>query len=474
MRRDLASAYLASAAKIGSWVVVSAILFRWYGPEPFAIVALARATLSVLNYTALGLAPAMLHMLARALAKPQQVIPVENHRPRVLWYAGRLQTPRSYEPIHSLYSNGLIIALTCGVLAAGIALLYGSYFRVLHEVPAHTFWFRLPSYGSEFSAAFGVGIALRLASDASGAVLQARRLIAVDNLLLAGADALWILLTLDRTEPNGHWGDITRVGFAFLESSVALFISRFVLAAAVTRPFKFFTPPLDLSLMSRLLGTGLLITFAQLADFLYAPVDLILINRLLDPTLVAAYAPVVQIDAGLFLLTAGIASVLLPRTALAHAVGERLLIRQYYVKGTLASAVILATAAISVWVFAPWIFRLWLGDPMPQTQAILPLVLIHTVVGGSSAVGRSILLGMGKVKPFTIAAIASGVANVVLSYCFVRFFGWGLYGIVIGTIVVVVARAGIWMPWYVLRTLRDERGPMQPADPMPPPEAPLG
>ena len=37
---------------------------------------------------------------------------------------------------------------------------------------------------------------------------------------------------------------------------------------------------------------------------------------------------------------------------------------------------------------------------------------------------------------------------------FVRFFGMGLYGIVLGTIVVVVARSAIWTPWYVLRTLR--------------------
>ena len=38
---------------------------------------------------------------------------------------------------------------------------------------------------------------------------------------------------------------------------------------------------------------------------------------------------------------------------------------------------------------------------MRPTQAILPLVLIHTVIGGSAAVGRSILQGMGRVKAFT-------------------------------------------------------------------------
>ena len=70
---------------------------------------------------------------------------------------------------------------------------------------------------------------------------------------------------------------------------------------------------------------------------------------------------------------------------------------------------------------------------MRPTQAILPLVLIHTVIGGSAAVGRSILLGMGRVKAFTAAALIAGVMNAVLSYVFKGSFGWGLKGIVLGT-----------------------------------------
>jgi len=46
----------------------------------------------------------------------------------------------------------------------------------------------------------------------------------------------------------------------------------------------------------------------------------------------------------------------------------------------------LATAAVAVWASSPWMFRIWFHDDMPRTRAILPLLLIHTVVGGSSAV----------------------------------------------------------------------------------------
>jgi Na+-driven multidrug efflux pump len=109
-----------------------------------------------------------------------------------------------------------------------------------------------------------------------------------------------------------------------------------------------------------------------------------------------------------------------------------------------------------VWIVSPWLFQAWLHDPMPATVAILPMILIHTVVGGSSAVGRSVLLAVGKVRPFTIAVLIAGVSNVLLSFVFVRFCGLGLRGIVLGTILAVVGRCGVWMPWYVMRVLRAE------------------
>ena len=128
--------------------------------------------------------------------------------------------------------------------------------------------------------------------------------------------------------------------------------------------------------------------------------------------------------------------------------------RRYYFLGTLASLGILLFTASGTWAISVPLFRAWFGHSMKATRLILPFVLIHTVIGGSSSVGRSILLGMGKVAPFTIAVLIAGVANVFLSWLFVTHFDMGLRGIILGTICAVVVRCGIWMPWYVMRTLK--------------------
>jgi O-antigen/teichoic acid export membrane protein len=297
----------------------------------------------------------------------------------------------------------------------------------------------------------GIGLAIRLASDVCGAILQTFGHITADNACLALADLGWVAGMLAVAYIDS--GSATNVSATFLYASVALLIIRVGVMVTKLGPSRPRLAFFDAGVVFGLLGFGLLVSLAQLADFLYAPTDYWIIRLQLGFEELKTYAPAVQVDGAMLLLVGGLASVLLPKSAAAHVRGNMDALRVYYARGTLASLAMLTTAAVVVWLASPWIFRLWLDDPMPATQAILPLVLIHTVVGGSSAVGRSILLGMGKVWPFTAAALIAGAANVVLSYCLVKFAGLGLNGIVLGTICAVVGRCAVWQPWYIWRSL---------------------
>ena len=449
MKRDVLSAYVATASKIFSWVIVLALVYRFIDPADFAMLALVRGTIGILNYTTLGLSPAMIRMLAemRASAKPQTAMPAD-----VLPYF----TPDdpAQRGVRALYSNGMIIALISGALGVVVTLVYA---RVFND------WFRMPTRLEAtmplLVIGMGVGTLLRLMSDAPGSLLQARGRIALDNQLVALGEAIWVVLclTILTSSHDRAFSPLWMVGMFYGISGALLFVLRAFVAHEASGIIVPRWRLIDGAIIKRLLGFGSLVLFAQLADYLYAPTDYVLINLFLGWEAVAAYTPAMTIDSGLLLLVTGLSSVILPRTALAHTAGEIERVRRYYLWGTFFSAFLLLVAAAVVWVASPLLFRLWLGSPMRPTQAILSLVLIHTVVGGSSAVGRSILLGMGRVKPFTISVLIAGVMNVVLSYIFVRHLDLGLRGVVLGTIVVVVARAGIWMPWYVLRTLRRER-----------------
>lgn len=434
MSRDVLSAYAASGAKIASWAIVLAIVYRRLGADALAMLALIRGTIGLLNYTTIGLGPAMIRLFSEANARRGSDAD-----------SAEEQDQRQFARI---WFSGVLIA--GGALLVGGALIfaYAGLFDVLHAVP--------PSIRavSKIVLAMGLGLLMRLVSEPAGALLQASGRIAADNLVVAIGELAWPLMLVPVLVSSGGL-NLPLVALGFWLSGLVVCTSRY--AAAGWLEGRRLTGPRSFSgaVVWRMLSFGSLVMLAQLADYLYAPTDYILINRLISEVEVANYAPAVQIDSGLLLLVSGVAAVLLPKAAAAHAAGDITRVRRYYLRGTLLSAGMLAAAGLIVLMLAPWIFWQWLNSPMLATQSVLPLILIHTVVGGSSAVGRSILIGMGKVRAFTVSVLIAGVVNVGLSYIFVSYFGLGLKGIVLGTIVAVVARCGIWMPWYVLHNLRE-------------------
>jgi O-antigen/teichoic acid export membrane protein len=449
IRRDIASAYLAAGARVVSWVVVSAFVYRRSGPGAFALLALVRGTLGLLNYATVGLAPAMIHFLPKRSRPSEQLAAtlVDGADPPPIDYAPAEATALRESP-DALYCNGVALAWTAAVIACGMLAGYEAWFKHRHGTMSGV----APSILPLFLTTMGMGTILRLASDPASALLQVRGKLAGDNVLLGGAELAWMGFTI------AGGATLVAVGIGFLAAAAALLLSRSWWAfrlSGVLLPTKH---PIHLAVVRALLGFGAIVTLAQVADFLYAPTDYILIDRLLRPIDIAAYAPAVQIDGGLLLLAMALASVVLPRAALAHAANDRAALRRYYLRGTFASAALLASAATLIWLISSVLLRIWLGNSMPatlaeETRAILPLVLVNSVIGGSSAVGRSILLGAGRVRALAIAALASGAANVVCSYSFVRMGGAGLRGIVLGTSVALIGRCLLWMPWYVLKTL---------------------
>jgi O-antigen/teichoic acid export membrane protein len=454
LRLDIASAYAVTAARIVSWVIVSAVVFRRLGAESLGLLTLVRATIGVLAYTSLGLGPAMVKMLAdaeRAQPPPHDerlpLAPLAVDEPAqatpMLAYADHAPLAPPDPMLARIYGTGERLALYLGLLGLILAAAYSMTFSRLHDLAGG-----IADHASALTMFMGVGMVMRLISDAPSGLLQARGRIALDNALLASAElawGIWTALVID---------DIAVAGVTFTAVNLLLLATRGSIGRVEVRALTMKVGGFSRPIARSLLAMGSMIVLAQVADFLYAPTDCILINRFLGADFVAYYSPAIQIDAGLLMLVSGLAAVLYPRSAVAHASGDWRTLRAYYVRGTLFSSAILIVAGGGVLLASPRLFRLWFHNPMSATQAILPLILIHTIVGGSSAVGRSILLAIGKVRAFTIAVLLAAVSNVGLSYWFVARLHLGLRGIVYGTIIAVTLRCLIWMPWYTLRSLK--------------------
>src|ERR1051325_10157846 len=63
LRREIVTAYAASAAKVVSCAGISAIVYR-QSPADLGMLALGRGTIGILNYTSIGLGPGMVRVIS--------------------------------------------------------------------------------------------------------------------------------------------------------------------------------------------------------------------------------------------------------------------------------------------------------------------------------------------------------------------------------------------------------------------------
>lgn len=439
IKLDLVTAFAASGTKALAYMAISRMLYD--GGAHLADIAMftvIRSTLGLLNYATLGLAPAFIRQLSGMLATN----------------GAATETAAGTSDPRRLYASAQFPALGIGLIALVCVCVYALLFRHIHNVPEEV-WTRAPW------AAFVVGLAMlvRLVSDVPGGYLQATHRITLDNLLVLSADALWVVLTWSLLRAGST--PLIGASLSFCICYGLLSLSRFSAAAVAGAPIFASLSQVDRPMARHLLAFGAMLTLSQLSDFLYAPTDFLLINWFLPKQQWFDYSIAVQIDAGLLLLTSAVALVLYPRASRAVALRDEATLRKYYLRGTAMTATLLTAAAVGLVAIAPVLLRIWLRTDAPGARAILPLVLLHSIVGGSSAPARAVLLAAGRAKVFAISAVVAGVLNVIISYILVRYTSLGLTGVVIGTLIAVILRCAFFLPWYTMRVLHEMRKPTQ-------------
>lgn len=440
--------YSATAARVGSWFVVAALVYRRGGADELAILMLLRGTVGLLSYASLGLTPTLVQILAKPLPVDSAGLPGDasqvDYEPAPT-EAERVNPRRVFNTAFML----TFAAAIAGVIAAG---LYGENLRSFHNLSAG----RASEAGS-VAMLLGAGVMVRILSDLFGAKLQARMMLARDAICQILAESAFVVGAIFLAG-NGEFSPMTGAAIAFAIGNLVLLAGR---AALTADRFQISVFDVDLRIVRLLLVGGAFVLLSQAADWLYAPANQILIDRFLGTAVVADYVPAIQVDGAMLLLVSGLATVVFPHTVTAFHRQRWNDLRLYYIAGTIFSLAVLSIGAVAVCLIDGWLFTKWFGDPLPATQAILPWVMVHTVVGGSASIGRSVLFGMGRVKPYAIGAIVGGAANVGLAVLFLTTTDLGLKGIILATIITVTIRCLVWLPVYVMWSIRQVGGPMR-------------
>lgn len=461
---DVITSYALAGARVGSWLIVSGLVARTFGSTMFALLALIRLTMTPVSYAGLNLGPAVVRCVStwlRTKENERSIATVENQSNQmvVLEYASPTRPEKKVESpwyIATHVTFQLIVLLVC--VGLGLSWLFSHVLLAFPDNFSSEIHFNRTAVDSFFAAAMilGFALAIRSATEGFAGLLQIRYRLWYDNAVAIIAECGFVALC-------SVWINDLRItnGLVFVTGMFALSVSLLAFIRALLTVTKSenragFWPSFvtDRKLTISLLITGGTLTAAQLADYFYAPFALQLASRTFTTTEIAGYSASLMIDAALLLLIAGIATPLLARVTHAHIDHQLTSIRRIYIRASVTAFAILLMGSLAIWAASDLLLKLWLKDVPVGVASILPLVLIHTTIGGASGVGRAVLIGMGKIRAWTISSLIGGVSNALLVLLFVLLFEWGVRGIVFATIISVTLRCLIWMPWYILRATK--------------------
>lgn len=398
--------------------------------------------MTLLLYLSLALSPVLLKRFVEAYQEAQV-----GDGPSVPSPVGGIlayqSAPGGFGKLSSVFHAGWAVMVGFGVLVAGVLAPAGMLVGGIPPV------LMLLMTG---------GMLARIVGDVPGTLLQARGRLAIDNLLVAMGEWCWpgmLLAWQIFLRPPGATVAQSAAA-AFLITGVSLGLIRTVAALTVlsSEGIRLGHVENERALVRTMVWPSMILLLGHLADFCYAPLNQLLLGKTRGAVAVAAYAPALQLDAALLLLTAAISTTLLPHLTRKLAEGSIEQVRRDYLRSVIASVAITGLAAGVVMLMAGPLLRAWLGSSLPEGAGWLArLVLTHTILGAPAGPSRALLLAAGRYRTYTAAALLAGVTNAVGCTLILTLTSWGPEAVIGVTIGTVLLRCTIWMPWYCLRLL---------------------
>jgi O-antigen/teichoic acid export membrane protein len=184
-----------------------------------------------------------------------------------------------------------------------------------------------------------------------------------------------------------------------------------------------------------ILGFSVYVLVLNVGGQLAFQTDSLVIGKALDVGLIPAFTVASSVLVYLMEFIIGIAAVMMPMATALQARGQQGELRALFLKWSKIAATLTALPTLFLLVAGPPLLGVWIGPAYAESSGrVLQVLAIGNLLFlPVRGVALPLLLGIGRPKHATLAFLATGVANLVLSVALARPLG--LVGVALGTAV---------------------------------------
>lgn len=171
---------------------------------------------------------------------------------------------------------------------------------------------------------------------------------------------------------------------------------------------------------------------------------------------VGIYQPALKISEAFTPVVMTLTSQLYPSVTKHHIAGNKDGINKIFLLGSKYTLLLGSLASAGVFFFAEPFAKIWLSNSIGEdyliVASLMQLFVIVDILSYTSGTQWPILLGMKKLKYLTRLLLSTAVLDILLSIYFVGYMGFGVAGVLYGTIISKLIRVYL-LNRYVLKLL---------------------
>jgi O-antigen/teichoic acid export membrane protein len=372
-------------------IVLTPVILHFIGTEQYGIFALAMVLVGFLGLIDFGMTPVVTRFLSASLA-------TSNYR-----------EAQSVLGVALLFFSavglvGAAVALACGQLLPGILSLSPE----LHDTA--TFVISVAGAGFFFTSLLSQMGAISVALQRFDALISAT-LISTTTGAGASVVVLWL-----------GWGLRALIVVAALQPALMLAlvvrINRRLLPAVRMRP------AYEPALLRKMISFSGYAFVSNAAGTLLFQIDKFVLGALAGVSVVTYYVVPGNLAQRLHAAAARLTAVALPVSTDLHARGEKDALRQFYVRATRATALVIVSFSVPAFIFAREILLEWVGPDFAATSFRTLRVLILTYAALSlTALPYYLTLGLGRPQISAVFNVITAAINLALIVILIPRYG---------------------------------------------------
>jgi O-antigen/teichoic acid export membrane protein len=376
---------------LGITIVLTPVILHFIGPERYGIYALAMVFVSFIGLIDVGMAPVVVRFLSTSLASSD------------------LREARS------VLGVGLLFYIAIGLIGAGLALVGGQLLPKVLSLPpglrsTATFVISVAGFGFFFASL------LSPVASIPGA-LQRFDSTTYASLISTTATAAGSVVVLSL-----GWGVRALIVVTSLQPALML-----VLVARSNRrlmPSLTIRPAYDGPLLRKMVSFSGYSFVSNMAGTILFQVDKFVLGALANVSLVTYYVVPGNVAQRLHTAMSSVTGVALPVSADLHARGEHRALNDFYVRATRATALVIVSLTVPVFVFSRQLLREWVGETFATTSfGTLRLLLLTYALLALTPLPYYVSLGIGRPRILAGFNVVTAVINVVLIMILIPRYG---------------------------------------------------